>query len=99
MQLFSAEATIVFKKYISFFAPENMKKPTSKVAYNRPKLLFLAQIQHKSLFLFHKNCSPRDLCIMTLFAVRTNCTVFLAVRNQQFQKYLVCGISHVFNNV
>ena len=26
----------------------------------------LEQIQPKSLFLFHKNCSPRNLCIMTL---------------------------------
>ena len=45
-----------------------MKKPVSKVAYNRP--IFFSVLptgnQPKSYFLFHKNCSPRDLCIMTL---------------------------------
>ena len=55
MPLFSADTTM-FKKKI---AHENMKKPASKVAK-------LAQIQPKSQFLFHKNCSPRDLCIKTL---------------------------------
>ena len=34
MQLFSAVATIFF------FAPENMKKPPSKIAHNRPKTFF-----------------------------------------------------------
>ena len=45
-----------------------MKKPISKVAYNRP--IFFSVLptgnQPKYYFLFHKNCSPRDLCIMTL---------------------------------
>jgi hypothetical protein len=36
MQLFSAEATIVFKRNKSFFAPENMKKTPSKVVHIRP---------------------------------------------------------------
>ena len=51
MQLFSADATL-FKKKDSFFVYENMK--------NRPQKL------PKSQFMFHKNCSPRDLCIITL---------------------------------
>jgi len=33
-----------------------------------------AQIQPKSQFLFHKNCSPRDLCIMTLITVALTST-------------------------
>ena len=55
MQFFSADATI--------FLPSN-------VANNRPQFIFEycqpAQNQPKSQFLFHKSCSPRDLCIMTL---------------------------------
>jgi hypothetical protein len=47
-----------------------MKKPTSKVAHNWPHFFFQysqpTQNQPKSQFLFHKNCSPRELCIMTL---------------------------------
>ena len=46
------------------------KKMNSKVAHNRPNFFFLycqlAQKQPKSQFLFQKNCSPRDLCIITL---------------------------------
>ena len=61
---------IFLKKILCFFAPENMKKPTSKVAHNQPPIFFQycqpAQNQPKSQFLFHKKCSPRDLCIMTL---------------------------------
>ena len=49
-----------------------MKKPALKAPHNQPKLFFLycqtVQNQPKSKFLFHKNCSPRDLCIMTLTA-------------------------------
>ena len=69
MQLFSADATMFSILFFVFFF-ENMKKSPSKVAHNRPRLFFLycqpAQIQPKSQFLFHKNCSPRDLCIKTL---------------------------------
>ena len=38
MQLFSADA-IVFSKKLkkNFFDPQNMKKPPSKVAHNRPR--------------------------------------------------------------
>ena len=66
MELFIADATM------SFFSPENMKKPPSKVAHNRPKPLFFqdcqsAEIQPKSQFLFHKDVSPRDFCTMTLY--------------------------------
>ena len=42
-----------------FFAHENMKKPTSKVA--EP-----AQIQPKSQYLFHKTLPPQDFSITTL---------------------------------
>ena len=40
MQLFSADATI-FSKLKFFFAPQNIKKPASKVAHNptRPRVL------------------------------------------------------------
>ena len=31
-----------------------------------------SQNQHTPQILFHKNCSPRDLCIMTLFAICTS---------------------------
>ena len=65
MQLFSAT---ILKKNI--FAPENMKKPPSKVAHNRPLFFYpycqVAQNQPKSNFLFHKNVSQRDFYIMTL---------------------------------
>ena len=37
MQFFSADATTFTKKKI---AAENMKKPSSKVAHNQPKLFF-----------------------------------------------------------
>ena len=71
MQLFSADTTMLLKKNYIFFAPENMKKPPSKVAHNRPRPFFFqycqsAQIQPKSQFLFHKNLPPRDFSIMTL---------------------------------
>ena len=36
MQLSTADATM----FLFFFAHENMKKPASKVAYNRPKFVF-----------------------------------------------------------
>ena len=70
MQLFSADATILFKNIKLFFAPENMKKTLSKVAHNRPKLFFSvlptgpkpAQISD----IFHRNLPPRDFSIMTL---------------------------------
>ena len=38
MQLFSADATIFKKK--KKIGPENMKKPPSKVAHNRPRPFF-----------------------------------------------------------
>ena len=53
------------------FAPQTIKKMPSKVANIRNRLdSFLycqpAQNQPKSQSLFHKNCSSRNLCIMTL---------------------------------
>jgi hypothetical protein len=70
MQVFSADATIFKKKIELFFAPENIKKKTSKVAHNWPPIFFQycqpAQNQLKSHFLFHKNVSLRDFYIMTL---------------------------------
>ena len=41
MQLFSVDATVFFKIFYHFFAPENMKKTPSKVAHNRPPTFFL----------------------------------------------------------
>ena len=70
MQLFSEDATMFFKKINIFFAPENMKKPPSKVAHNRLRPFFqycqTAQIKPKSQFLFHENLPPWDFSIMTL---------------------------------
>ena len=80
-----------------------MKKQPSKVAHNRPQFFFqycqLAQNQSKSQFLFHKNCSPHDLCIMTLIAM-CGCTFFIEERKllkwgsiivitQQLAQYIV----------
>ena len=48
-----------------------MKKLASKVARIQPNFFQYCQPAHKqpkSQFLFHKNCSPRNLCIMTLEA-------------------------------
>ena len=52
---------------LHFFAPENMKKPPSKVAHNRPNFFQYcqpAQNQPKSHIRFHKNGSLRDFYIM-----------------------------------
>ena len=59
----------IFKIFLIFFARKNLKKPPSKVAHNQPNFFQycqLAQNQHKIQFLFHKNCSPCDLCVMAL---------------------------------
>ena len=40
MQLFTADATVILFYFI--FAPQNMKKPTSKVAHNGPKWFFFS---------------------------------------------------------
>ena len=40
MQLFSADSTMFLKKIQHFFAPINIKKTPSKVAYNRPRPFF-----------------------------------------------------------
>jgi len=40
MHLFSADPTTFSKKLNICFAPKNMKKTSSKVAHNRPKLFF-----------------------------------------------------------
>jgi hypothetical protein len=40
LQLFSADATIFSKKFEFIFAPENIKKRTSKVAHNQPQTFF-----------------------------------------------------------
>ena len=37
MQIFSADAEVFSNKILNFFCPENMKKPPSKVAHNRPQ--------------------------------------------------------------
>ena len=48
-----------------------MKKTPSKVAHNWPNQPCQpAQNQPKSQFLFHKNCSLRDLCLMTLLTAK-----------------------------
>ena len=53
-----------------FFVHENIKKTPSNVAHNRPQFFFQCcqptENQLKSQFLFHKICSPRDLCVITL---------------------------------
>jgi hypothetical protein len=41
MQLFSADAKMFLRKILHFlFAPENMKKTSSKVAHNQPRPFF-----------------------------------------------------------
>ena len=40
MQIFSADAEVFLNKILNFFCPENMKKPPSKVAHNRPPHFF-----------------------------------------------------------
>ena len=64
MQLFGAGATISFARKIS-------KKLPSKVAYNRlgcPVFSTANQPETSSNLKFcHKDCSPRDLHIMTLY--------------------------------
>ena len=40
MQLFSAETIVFSKKKIKVLTPQNMKKPPSKVAHNRPHTFF-----------------------------------------------------------
>ena len=58
MQLFSAVATI-FLRILNFFCPENMKKPSSKVAHNRPNFFFstdqATQTVHKQ-----KSCTTKS---------------------------------------
>ena len=75
MQLLSADSTILKNKFKFFFAHENMKKPPSKVVHNWHKFFFQycqpAQNQPESQFLVHDNCSPYDLCIMTLLTKRS----------------------------
>ena len=60
-----------FLKSFKKIAPKNMKKTTSKDAHYWPNFFFSryckpAQNQPKSQFIFHKNCSLRNLCLMTL---------------------------------
>ena len=55
-----------------FFNLETLRNHPKKLLIIESAPIFfqycqLAQIQPKSQFLFHKNCSPRDLCIMTLY--------------------------------
>ena len=84
MQLFSVDDKIFKKK--KTFAHENMKNLPSKVAYFMAQFFFQycqpAQKQPKSQFLFHKNCSPRDLCILTLDILMPGpCSAFQSVFN------------------
>ena len=74
MQLFSADTTIFLKRFfIIFFAPENMKKTSSKVAHNWPQFFFQycqrAQNLFKSFILFHKNVTLPDFNVMTLYLI------------------------------
>ena len=70
MQLLSAETTIFQKKSKCFFAPDNMKKPPSKVAHNHPKFFFsvlpTSQKPDQISDIFHRNLPLRDFSIMTL---------------------------------
>ena len=73
MPLFSADTTILSKKNKFFFAHVNMKK----CPHNRPK----------SQFLLLKNCSPRDLCMMTL----VSCGIWNSYRNAVYAVEVECG--------
>ena len=70
MQFFTADALM----FLTFFlAPENIKKPPSKVAHNRPRPFFFnAANWPKSQFLFHNNLPPQDFSILTLPEYATN---------------------------
>ena len=63
----------MFQKVLIFFAHENIGKLLLKVAYftTQSQIFTLptAQNQPKYHILFHKNGSPWDLYIMTLFAL------------------------------
>ena len=57
MQLFSADATTFSKKNLNiFFASENMKKTSTKVAHKRPKLFFF------SIANWHRNSPNHIFC-------------------------------------
>ena len=77
MQLLVRTLQLKKKENNNFFAPENMKKPPSKVAHNRPRPLFsAAQIQPKSQFLFHKNLPLRGISlIMNLVWSKVLCAI------------------------
>ena len=93
MQLLSMVTIIQQKKIQNFFlAYENMKQMPSKVVHNRPQKNFqyshLVQNQHKSQFLFHKNCSTRVLCINDF-----NCNVRLHFFHRR-EKTAEVGFNH-----
>ena len=64
MQFFSADGKIFF----DFFSHENMKNHPLKVLIIDPYFCYCQQAQNhpKSQSMFHKDCSPHGLSIMTL---------------------------------
>ena len=72
VQLLSAGTSTFIKSNKLIIYQKKHEKTPSKNAHNRSKLAIFSVLptgsnQPKSQFLFHKNCSLRDLCIMTLW--------------------------------
>ena len=59
MQLFIGDATMFF--FLLFFAHENMKKPASKVAHNRPKFVFFSNANRSKSSPNLNSCSTAGL--------------------------------------
>ena len=93
-QLFRADAT-VFKKSDH----ENMKKTPSKVAHNQPIFFSITNRQKnqpKSQFLLHRNCSPRDLCVISLAESRREQVEYLVILQSANQSSLRQWVAQKF---
>ena len=60
MQLFSADAIVFSKKFKKKIDPENMKKPPSKVAHNRPQTFFFSTGQAAQTAQKQRSCTPKS---------------------------------------
>ena len=88
MQLFRVHATMIF-------CIRNYEKKPSKVAQIGPffSVLQLDQMLPKFQFMFHKNCSLRDLYIMTLDAKMVSCLT----SSKNLWRYLPCKFKSVLS--
>ena len=68
-----------------------MKKTPSKVAHNQPIFFSITNRQKnqpKSQFLLHRNCSPRDLCVISLAESRREQVEYLVILQSANQSSL-----------